>query len=258
MVSAWRMSSSCGTGRDLPKWHPILVRVWPQHHQGSGGLDAGQLHYLAIPRVATNGVCFAMAIEPDYTSQGGVWSAALGCWQWHDEQGQLHRVAGPAVIGPDDCQEWYLHGQLHRVAGPALIRADGTQWWYLHGSRHRAAGPALIYPNGRCEWYQHGFPHRVDGPAVTHPDGGQWWYLHGSRHRADGPAVIYPNGRCEWWLHGKFHRVAGPAVIYPNGRPGWFVYGRNITDEVEDWMQANSITWPFNESQQMEFALRWV
>jgi hypothetical protein len=36
------------------------------------------------------------------------------------------------------------------------------------------------------------------------------------------------------------------------------VYGRNITKEVAAWMGANSITWPFTEAQQMEFALRWL
>jgi hypothetical protein len=127
-----------------------------------------------------------MAIEPDYTLQGGVWFN--GAW------------------------EWRLHDQLHRVDGPARIWASGTQWWCLHGELHRVDGPALIYPDGHCEWYQ----------------------------------------------HGKIHRVAGPAVIYPSGIQYWYVYGRNITKEVEAWMQANTVTSPFTESQQMEFVLRWL
>jgi hypothetical protein len=107
-----------------------------------------------------------MAIEPDHTREGGVCNTAHNIWAWRDE-----------------------HGQLHRVAGPAVIYADGSQSWYQHG---------------------------------------------------------------------KCHRVDGPAVILPSGRHYWYVQGCEITGEVLAWMQANAVTWPFNESQQMEFALRWL
>jgi hypothetical protein len=94
-----------------------------------------------------------MAIEPDYTSQGGVWRNYTQHWEWRDEHGHLHRVAGPALIDSDGAQWWYLHGQLHRVAGPAAIYPDGRQGWYLHGVRHRVDGPAAIYSDGRQSWY---------------------------------------------------------------------------------------------------------
>jgi hypothetical protein len=47
-------------------------------------------------------------------------------------------------------------------------------------------------------------------------------------------------------------------MIYPAGTQRWYVQDQNITAEVEAWMAANSITWPFAEAQQMEFALRWL
>jgi hypothetical protein len=77
-------------------------------------------------------------------------------------------------------------------------------------------------------------------------------------HRVDGPAVIHANGCHEWYLHGEWHRVDGPAVIYPDGCSEWYVQNRDITAEVLAWMHDNAITLPFNESQQMEFALRWL
>ena len=90
------------------------------------------------------------------------------------------------------------------------------------------------------------------------PDGRQWWCLDGQLHRVDGPAVIEADGHYEWYLHGERHRVDGPAVIFPDGPRYWYVQGHSLTETVEDWMQANSITWPFNDAQQTEFALRWL
>jgi hypothetical protein len=130
-----------------------------------------------------------MAIEQNYTSQGGVWNNNTRRWTWQDEHSQLHRADGPSVLYPDGAQWWYQHSYLHRVDGPAVIRADGSQYW--------------------CQ-------------------------------------------------HGELHRIDGPAVIRADGRQGWHVQGQEITAEVLVWMRDNAITWPFTESQQMEFALRWL
>jgi hypothetical protein len=107
-----------------------------------------------------------MAIEPDYTAQGGVWSKSHHCWEWRDEHGHRLRVDGPAVIWADGRQGWWQRGELHRGDGPAVIRTDGSEWW--------------------------------------------------------------------------------------------FVQGYNITNEVLDWMRANTIALPFTTEQQVEFALRWL
>jgi hypothetical protein len=107
-------------------------------------------------------------------------------------------------------------------------------------------------------WYQHGQVHRVGGPAAIWTDGTQYWRLHDQLHRADGPAIIYTNGHQRWYQHDQLHRADGPALIYPDGSSAWYVQGCEITAEVLAWMGANAITWPFNEAQQMEFALRWL
>ena len=46
--------------------------------------------------------------------------------------GKLHRLDGPAYVGKDGTQEWYVHGELHRDGGPAVV-ADGGEEWYDHG-----------------------------------------------------------------------------------------------------------------------------
>jgi hypothetical protein len=124
---------------------------------------------------------------------------------------------------------------------------------------HAAQGRVWNTAWNRWEWRnEHGQLHRIGAPAIIYLDGGESWFLHGQCHRVAGPAVIHKDGLQAWYLHGECHRVAGPAVIYPSGIQYWYVYGRNITKEVAAWMQANSITWPFHELQQTEFALRWL
>jgi hypothetical protein len=43
-----------------------------------------------------------------------------------------HREDGPAIIGPDGSQKWYVNGKRHREDGPAYIGSNGRQLWYLN------------------------------------------------------------------------------------------------------------------------------
>ena len=74
---------------------------------------------------------------------------------------------------------WYQNGELHRIDGPAVVYADGTKYWYKNGNRHRENGPAVIYPNGNQHWYQNGKLHRDNGPAIIRTDGSGDWYKNG-------------------------------------------------------------------------------
>ena len=69
-----------------------------------------------------------------------------GRQEWYNENGQLHRVDGPAVID-GDIQVWVVNGNLHRLDGPAVIDGDCQEWWN-GGKRHRLDGPAV---NGGME-----------------------------------------------------------------------------------------------------------
>jgi hypothetical protein len=74
---------------------------------------------------------------------------------WKNEQGQLHRLDGPAVIRTDGTQEWYVNGKIHRIDGPAIIRKNGSQYWYINDKCHRIDGPAYIGKDGTQEWWIH-------------------------------------------------------------------------------------------------------
>ena len=68
-------------------------------------------------------------------------------------------------------------GRLHRVYGPAVDRTDGYRAWHQNGLLHRLDGPAIERPDGRREWCQNGQRHRIDGPAIEYPDGHHAWYI---------------------------------------------------------------------------------
>lgn len=52
---------------------------------------------------------------------------------YYNEQGQLHRVDGPAVEWPDGSKKWYLNGNLHSVEGPAILFGDGSTQYAIEG-----------------------------------------------------------------------------------------------------------------------------
>lgn len=66
---------------------------------------------------------------------------------WHDENGKVHRVNGPASLSYDIetgiavREAWMRHGRLHRTDGPALISRDGatsrviSSTWYIDGEK---------------------------------------------------------------------------------------------------------------------------
>ena len=56
-----------------------------------------------------------------------------GTQVWKNENGELHREDGPAIIFPDGIQHWFINGNFHREDGPAVIYPDGRQYWYING-----------------------------------------------------------------------------------------------------------------------------
>jgi hypothetical protein len=48
---------------------------------------------------------------------------------------------------------WSQNGNHHRVDGPAVEYANGDKVWYQNGLIHRLDGPAIELSNGSKEWY---------------------------------------------------------------------------------------------------------
>lgn len=130
-----------------------------------------------------------------------------GVISYHDYEGSLHRLDGPAYKSATT-EDWFYHGKLHRIGGPASVDNVGHQWWYVHGVLHRE-----------------------DGPAFTDHGGGQWWYRHGQLHREDGPAEITCLGSLRWYNKGKLHRIDGPAIQLMTGHTAWYIDGLQFTEE---------------------------
>lgn len=51
-----------------------------------------------------------------------------------DDNGNLHRSDGPAVITPDGSKFWWTNGKLHRMNGPAVVdTVNNKNLWYFNG-----------------------------------------------------------------------------------------------------------------------------
>ena len=134
-------------------------------------------------------------------------------------------------------RHWYnANGKLHRVDGPAFERADGTKAWFVNSLQHRLDGPAVEWANGDRQWWVNGQRHRIDGPSFEGVNGTKAWYVNGKCHRLDGPAIEWYGGDKEWWVDDKLLPL----------------------EEINQWIEENNLTVPFNEEAQLLFKLRWM
>ena len=145
----------------------------------------------------------------------------------------------------------------HREDGPAIYAEGFTAEWWQYNVRHRLDGPAIIDPNLKCEeWWQYGIRHRIDGPAISFHNGRECWYKNDELHRIGGPAKTHANGHQEWYQNGKRHRIDGPAVINSE-KYKFYIDDNNITHDVHKWMNENNITYPFTQTNKIEFFLKF-
>ena len=63
--------------------------------------------------------------------------------EYRNEQGQLHREDGPAVVFNGGSVAYWRNGKLHREGAPAIVTGS-SEAWYHNGKRHREDGPAYI------------------------------------------------------------------------------------------------------------------
>jgi hypothetical protein len=77
---------------------------------------------------------------------------------------------------------WYNdNGELHRIDGPAVEWGNGNRYWYFNNKLHRTNGPAIEWSDGGKSWCVNGMIHRIDGPAVESFDGYKEWWIKGVR-----------------------------------------------------------------------------
>ena len=87
---------------------------------------------------------------------------------------------GPITIGGVRYEAWMQNGEYHRLEGPALKQPDGTEIYQQYGKRHRLDGPAYIgglthNEKHHKEWWVEGKLHRLDGPATEIYGKSVWW-----------------------------------------------------------------------------------
>jgi hypothetical protein len=56
--------------------------------------------------------------------------------EYINEEGQYHRLDGPAIKWHDGVKQWWVNGKCHRLDGPAIEMPSGTKWWYLNGKEY--------------------------------------------------------------------------------------------------------------------------
>ena len=55
---------------------------------------------------------------------------------YYNENDEVHRVNGPAVIWFNGTEGWYQNDKKHRLDGPAVIWDDGAKSWYINGTNY--------------------------------------------------------------------------------------------------------------------------
>ena len=60
--------------------------------------------------------------------------------EYLNDNGQLHRLDGPAFEGSSGYKAWYKEGRAHRTDGPAVVWSNGREFWYVNGIEQAQEG----------------------------------------------------------------------------------------------------------------------
>lgn len=124
----------------------------------------------------------------------------------------------------DGTQEYFNEdGERHRIGGPAIVYPSGSEEWWVDGMRHREGGPAVVNVCGYQAWYRWGDPHNTRGPALVHACG--YYHVCGICH--PNRTKTYAKPRIQWYIQGhrlaekEFYRYVDTAtgeIFLPHGR----------------------------------------
>lgn len=62
-----------------------------------------------------------------------------GMTTYHDRDGKLHRVDGPAIFFVSGGHQYRINDLIHREDGPAVQYDNGTHGWFLNGKHYTEA-----------------------------------------------------------------------------------------------------------------------
>ena len=117
------------------------------------------------------------------------------------------------TVNEDGDQTWRQNGEPHRIGGPAYIGSSGYEAWYKEGKYHRLDGPAVIFAGGK-EYWKDGERHRLDGPAFIHTEGLKEYWIEGKKYTKEE--------------FDKYHEDKSSTkvaeFVYALVRKGWTVY----------------------------------
>jgi len=57
-----------------------------------------------------------------------------------NDEGQHHRLDGPAFEYSDGSKEWAINGNFHRNIDPSVEQTDGRKYWFFKNKGHRIGG----------------------------------------------------------------------------------------------------------------------
>ena len=196
---------------------------------------------------------------------------AEGTKRWRNEEAQLHRLDGPAIVFANGAKTWWIndkrfteekfHNHPKSTHWPKMtVDGQGTQFYRnKKGEFHRLDGHAVIYTSGKNKgsanyWINdklfseeefNNHPDSTHWPKMKVDNDGdkKWKNEEGQPHREDGPAYVGLDGYKEWLVNGSLHRVDGPAIEYASGTKRHWIEGKALTEE-EFQNHPKSTHWP--------------
>lgn len=124
----------------------------------------------------------------------------------------IHLIKEAMTYGKVSSRWLNNNGEVHRDNGPAIVLSNGDTYYYKNGEIHRDYAPAVITRDYACYW-QNGEKHRDGGPAEFH------WVKYGGTSYAKNITTKV------WYKHGKIHCESGYAIEYSD-EYGWNYSGR--------------------------------
>lgn len=99
--------------------------------------------------------------------------------------------------------------------------------------------------------------HKIGSYVYVYRDFEKYYFVNGKRHRRGGPAVETRHYK-QWWVNDKLHRLDGPAFEKADGPDHWYINDNFIsTKDINEWMEENNLTIPFDEPTQMLFLMKF-